>query len=120
MRMLMKRTLALLLMLIMALQSLIAAADMHHGAESLAGPPLHHHHQGAVDHEGQMHKHSSGQFDDSRRPSCHTHICICLTLHLVGHGGRLFFGLGDQAWFPAEPVRFSSWISKPAFRPPIV
>ena len=117
----MKNTLILLLMLMFALQSLLAAADVHHVLEPAA--PM---------HSGHDHDHLSGQQDlhrhgatatpesvvDHHHPCCHVHAPSVLFLtpnHPPFAGDR-----ASLQRFAAQHLQFSSWISAPDLRPPIV
>lgn len=114
----MKKTLSLLLILMLALQSLVAAADVHHVLNAATMADEGHHHEQAL--------HLSQQADDNtpepfgpltdHPPSCHAHASLlpCLTPHAPASAQPP----ASQERIMAHLAPFSSWITPPALRPP--
>lgn len=110
-----KKMLSLLLMLVIAVQALIASADVHHAlAPATDSQGVHHYEHGHENHG------SDADIDHANHhhPCCHSHATFTpfLTQPPQGFAG----GEAGLSRFPADSQLFSSWISAPDFRPPIL
>lgn len=112
-----KKMLSLLLMLVIAVQALIASADVHHALAPATDSQGVHHYEHEHGHENHG---SDADIDHANHhhPCCHSHATFTpfLTQPPQGFAG----GEAGLSRFPADSQLFSSWISAPDFRPPIL
>lgn len=108
-----KNMLSLLLMLVIAVQALIASADVHH-ALATASHGVHHH---AHEHENHAPR-ADADHSTHHHPCCHSHATF--TPFLIQPPQGFAGGEAGRSRFVADNRLFSSWISAPDFRPPIL
>ncbi|HVL00729.1 MAG TPA: hypothetical protein VM553_12995 [Dongiaceae bacterium] len=117
----MKKTLSILLMFVVALQSLIAFADAHHVLPS-ATVAAHEHESTHAELACHVESLYQGFTDDGTRVHqdhcCHASCSFAPFLtHQPQHSAGILYA---SSGFLHYVRPFSSWISTPDFRPPIV